>query len=89
MGARGRAEVGFGDLGRAVTGLAEATGLSTVPVNRASQEPRRETLSTLRNLTFSALNWNGLLVAAEFAAPYLQLSSIPREPVFSASILRD
>ena len=55
--------------------LADATGLSTVHVNRVIQELRRDGLIELRGRTFTALNWDGLKNAAEFDPSYLQINS--------------
>lgn len=73
MEAVGLAHDGICDLPLTQGELADATGLSTVHVNRVIQELRRESLITLRSRTFSALNWSGLKSAAEFDASYLQL----------------
>jgi CRP-like cAMP-binding protein len=75
MEAVGLARDGICDLPLTQSELADATGLSTVHVNRVIQELRRENLITLRSRTFSALNWTGLKMAAEFDASYLQLGS--------------
>lgn len=53
--------------------LADATGLSTVHVNRVIQELRRDGLITLRGRVFSALDWEGLKRAAEVDPHYLEL----------------
>ena len=74
MEAVGLAHDGICDLPLTQSELADATGLSTVHVNRVIQELRRENLITLRSRTFSALNWSGLKLAAEFDATYLQLN---------------
>ncbi len=55
--------------------LADATGLSTVHVNRVIQELRRDGLIALRGRAFAALDWDGLKSAAGFDAGYLQLGS--------------
>ena len=73
MEAVGLARDGICDLPLTQSELADATGLSTVHVNRVIQELRRENLIMLRSRTFSALDWNGLKLAAEFDATYLQL----------------
>ena len=73
MEAVGLAQDGICDLPLTQAELADATGLSTVHVNRVIQELRRENLITLRSRTFSALDWPGLKAAAEFDATYLQL----------------
>ncbi len=73
MEAVGLARDGICDLPLTQSELADATGLSTVHVNRVIQELRRENLITLRSRTFSALDWSGLKIAAEFDATYLQL----------------
>lgn len=77
MEAVGLARDGVCDLPVTQGELADATGLSTVHVNRVIQELRRENLIVLRSRTFSALNWDGLMIAAEFDATYLQLGPIP------------
>lgn len=53
--------------------LADATGLSTVHVNRVIQELRRDGLIILRGRVFSALDWEGLKRAAEVDPHYLEL----------------
>lgn len=73
MEAVGLAHDGICDLPLTQSELADATGLSTVHVNRVLQELRRENLITLRSRTFSAINWTGLKLAAEFDDTYLQL----------------
>ncbi len=80
MEAVGLARDGICDLPLTQSELADATGLSTVHVNRVIQELRRENLMTLRSRTFSALNWSGLKVAAEFDATYLQLGPAASDP---------
>lgn len=55
--------------------LADATGLSTVHVNRVIQELRRDGLITLKGRVFSAPDWNGLKLAAEVDPHYLALLS--------------
>ena len=81
MEAVGLARDGTCDLPLTQSELADATGLSTVHVNRVIQELRHENLIALRSRTFSALNWNGLKVAAEFDARYLQLGFAGPDPV--------
>ena len=83
MEAVGLARDGICDLPLTQSELADATGLSTVHVNRVIQELRRENLITLRSRTFSALNWSGLKVAAEFDAGYLQLKPSRLDPAIS------
>jgi DNA-binding transcriptional regulator YhcF (GntR family) len=80
MEAVGLARDGICDLPLTQSELADATGLSTVHVNRVIQELRRENLITLRSRTFSALNWSGLKIAAEFDATYLQLGGAGLNP---------
>ena len=77
MEAVGLARDGICDLPLTQSELADATGLSTVHVNRVIQELRRENLIALHSRTFSALNWSGLKAAAEFDAKYLQLDRLP------------
>jgi CRP-like cAMP-binding protein len=55
--------------------LADATGLSTVHVNRVIQELRRDGLIILRGRVFTALDWEGLKRAAEVDPSYLDLLS--------------
>lgn len=51
--------------------LADATGLSTVHVNRTLQELRGKGLIELQSGTFLALDWEGLREAAGFDPAYL------------------
>lgn len=60
--------------------LADATGLSTVHVNRVIQELRRDGLITLRGRVFSAIDWEGLKRAAEVDPNYLKLLGHRHEP---------
>ena len=53
--------------------LADATGLSTVHVNRTLQELRVEGLIELRNKIMTVLDTKGLKEAAKFSANYLHL----------------
>jgi CRP-like cAMP-binding protein len=53
--------------------LADATGLSTVHVNRTLQELRGDGLITLRAGSLSVLDWNRLREAGEFDPTYLHL----------------
>ncbi|MBV8912585.1 MAG: winged helix-turn-helix domain-containing protein, partial [Acetobacteraceae bacterium] len=53
--------------------LADATGLSTVHVNRVIQELRRDGLIEMRARNFTARNWEGLKMAAGFDPLYLHL----------------
>ncbi len=74
----GLARDGACDLPLTQSELADATGLSTVHVNRVIQELRRDGLITLRGRVFSALDWAGLKKAAEVDPNYLQLLSSRR-----------
>lgn len=56
--------------------LADATGLSTVHVNRVIQELRRGGLIELRGRNFTARNWEGLKIAAGFELAYLHLNFV-------------
>jgi len=60
--------------------LADATGLSTVHVNRVIQELRRDGLIAMKGRYFSALHWDRLQQAAGFEPGYLYLPPNP-EPV--------
>jgi DNA-binding transcriptional regulator LsrR (DeoR family) len=53
--------------------LADATGLSTVHVNRVLQDLRAEGLIVLRGGSLSIPDWEALQEAAEFDPTYLQL----------------
>src|SRR3954451_24912106 len=53
--------------------LADATGLSTVHVNRTLQELRGDGLITLRAGSLSVLDWDRLREAGEFNPTYLHL----------------
>jgi CRP-like cAMP-binding protein len=68
----GMARDGVCDLPLTQADLADATGLSTVHVNRVIQELRRHVLIALKGRTFTALNWEGLKRAADFDDGYLQ-----------------
>lgn len=70
----GLATGGACDLPLTQSELADATGLSTVHVNRVIQELRRDGLIELRGRNFTALNWDELKTAAEFDPSYLQIS---------------
>lgn len=59
------------DLPITQTELADATGLSTVHVNRTLQELRGKGLIELQNGTFLALDWARLKEAAGFDPAYL------------------
>jgi len=61
--------------------LADATGLSTVHVNRVIQELRRGGLIELRGGSFSARDWEALKLAAGFEPSYLQLDNHRRERI--------
>ena len=63
--------------------LADATGLSTVHVNRVIQELRRDALIVMKGRYFSALNWERLQQAAGFEPGYLYLPATP-EPLAAA-----
>lgn len=74
----GRARDGICDLPITQGELADATGLSTVHVNRVIQELRRDGLIELRGRSFTALDWEGLKSAAGFDPSYLQFVSRSR-----------
>ncbi len=76
----GLARNGVCDLPLTQGELADATGLSTVHVNRVIQELRRDGLITLRGRMFSALDWEGLKEAAEADPNYLDLLARRHKP---------
>ena len=53
--------------------FADATGITTVHVNRTLQALRRERLISLKGGTFKALDWEGLKRAGDFDPSYLHL----------------
>jgi DNA-binding transcriptional regulator LsrR (DeoR family) len=53
--------------------LADATGISTVHVNRVLQELRGNGLITLKAGTLTILDWEQLKQAGDFDAAYLHL----------------
>jgi len=57
--------------------LGEATGLTTVHVNRTLQEIRGEGLLSFRNGQAEIHNWNALAEAAEFDPAFLMLEGPP------------
>ncbi len=59
--------------------LADATGLSTVHVNRTLQALRRQKLINWKDSRFEVLDWPGLKEAGDFDPAYLHL----RTPAFS------
>ena len=63
------------DLPITQTELADATGLSTVHVNRTLQQLRGERLLEWRGGTLAVSDWQGLSDAAGFDPAYLQLSA--------------
>ena len=69
----GLARNGVCDLPLTQGELADATGLSTVHVNRVIQELRRDGLIALRGRMFTALDWEELKHAAEVDPKYLDL----------------
>jgi len=69
----GLARSGVCDLPIIQSELADATGLSTVHVNRVIQELRRDGLIELRGRSFAARDWEGLKLAAGFDPNYLHL----------------
>jgi CRP-like cAMP-binding protein len=51
--------------------LADATGMSTVHVNRTLQELRADRLITLKGASLTVLDWEGLKHAGDFDPTYL------------------
>ena len=64
--------------------LADATGLSTIHVNRTLQELRAEKLISLERGKLHVLDWAGLKSAGEFDANYLHVIQLPGRVVPSA-----
>jgi CRP-like cAMP-binding protein len=58
------------------TELADATGMSTVHINRTLQELRRAKLITLKENTLTAIDWEGLQEAGEFDPAYLHIRNV-------------
>jgi CRP-like cAMP-binding protein len=56
--------------------LADATGMSTVHVNRTLQDLRRSKLITLKENTLTAIDWDGLQAAGEFDPAYLHIRDV-------------
>jgi CRP-like cAMP-binding protein len=77
MGAVGLAEGHSCKMPITQTELGDATGISTVHVNRTLQELRGDGLISLRDGTLTVHDWEGLSGAGEFDATYLHLE--PRE----------
>ncbi len=84
--AAGLGDDGVCDLPLTQSELADATGLSTVHVNRVIQELRRDGLITLRGRVFRALDWAGLMRAAEVDPKYLKLLSTRRRIVIGGDL---
>jgi len=68
--------------------LGDATGLSTVHVNRVLQDLRRDDLITWRGRSILVLDWERLRLAADFDAGYLHLLDEPSILTPRASRLR-
>ena len=64
--------------------VADATGLSTVHVNRILQELRAEKLIDLDRGKLQVLDWQGLKRAGEFDPKYLHVTQLPGRIVASA-----
>ena len=64
--------------------LADATGLSTVHVNRTLQQLRAEKLIDLQRGKLQVLDWAGLERAGEFDPKYLHITQLPGRTVPSA-----
>jgi CRP-like cAMP-binding protein len=56
------------------TEIADATGLSSVHVNRSLQTLRKNGLISFRSGSLTALNWPGLVEAGDFDPAYLHIS---------------
>ncbi len=59
--------------------LADATGLTSVHVNRTLQHMRREKLADVCGRAAHIPNWHALVAAGEFEASYLQANVRPEE----------
>lgn len=57
--------------------LADATGMSTVHINRTLQELRADALITLKGASLTVLDWDGLKEAGDFDPTYLHLAQAP------------
>jgi CRP-like cAMP-binding protein len=73
MRAVGLAENGSCDLPMTQSELADATGISTVHVNRTIQELRADKLIELKGAKLNVLDWDALTKAADFDPTYLHL----------------
>jgi CRP-like cAMP-binding protein len=80
MGAVGLADEYVCELPVTQTELADATGLSTVHVNRTLQSLRKKKLISWKDNRFEVLDWAGLREAGDFDPTYLHLRAPP--PVF-------
>ena len=60
------------------TELGDATGLSSVHVNRTMQELRRMGLILSRGNVHSILDWDQLQMTADFSPEYLYMKAEPR-----------
>ena len=61
--------------------IGDATGMSTVHVNRALQDLRRSRLIRFQKFELEVLDWEGLQEAGDFDATYLSLVRSNRDPV--------
>lgn len=61
--------------------LADATGLTSVHVNRTLQQMRRENLADLCGRTARIPNWEALVAAGDFDPDYLQTEVDPEERI--------
>jgi CRP-like cAMP-binding protein len=75
LGAVGLAEGRTCQLPMTQTDLGDATGLSTVHVNRTLQDIRKAGLVTFTRGTLKVLDWEGLKTAGEFDPTYLHLQN--------------
>ncbi len=67
------------DLPITQTELADATGLSTVHVNRTLQALRRKKLIRWKDSRLEVVDWSGLREAGDFDATYLHLRESPSQ----------
>jgi CRP-like cAMP-binding protein len=78
LGVVGLAEELKCDLPITQTQFGDATGLSTVHVNRTIQELRVRKLIAMKGSSFKVLNWEGLQDAGDFDPAYLHITPAQR-----------
>jgi CRP-like cAMP-binding protein len=78
LGVAGRCDGHRFALALTQTDLADATGLTSVHVNRMLKQLREQELMTFRNGEVQIHDWDGLARVAQFDGDYLHLERIPR-----------